>query len=428
MALTRPCVGLPSARRPESPATVADPERIAARLQQLWQIAHGPAGGADRPAYSDAEAEAMTLVAAWAAQLSLTPAIDAYGNLWALPDGWDGPVLTTGSHVDTVPDGGRYDGALGTVLGLELVAELADGDGGAADTDRARPGLLVCAAEEAPRFGAGTVGSRLLTGALSSDALAELRDADGVSALAARDRYLDALADLPRTLDPPLQRIRAHAEIHVALRLGPPELGIVTHVASPRRLAVTITGDSGHAGEVAMDARRDALCAAAEVVLAVESAAAAEPVATVATVGTLAVEPGAVSVIPGQTRLGIDIRAIDATSLHRLERVIRDRVQRIGARRAVQTATALTRGGEPTALDPALAAQALEAARTRGYPAAETWSGAGHDAQHINGIAPALLMFVPLHGGQSHTPQEGAEMTEILQAVEVAAAVLADAG
>ena len=117
----------------------------------------------------------MLLVAAWAREAGLAPAIDRFGNLWALPDGADGSVVTSGSHVDTVPDGGRYDGALGTVLALEL----ADSVPGA--------GLLVCAAEEAPRFGAGTVGSRLLVGTLPEDELGNLRDADGVTAAAARD-------------------------------------------------------------------------------------------------------------------------------------------------------------------------------------------------------------------------------------------------
>jgi hydantoinase/carbamoylase family amidase len=397
---------------------VADPERIAARLQALWEIAHGPGGGADRPAYSPAEARAMRLVAGWATELALAPAIDPHGNLWALPAG-DGPVVTSGSHVDTVPDGGRYDGALGTVLGLELVADLRA-------AGSARAALLVCAAEEAPRFGAGTVGSRLLTGALTDAALAELHDADGVSAADAQRAYLAQLTDLPRVPDPPIERLVAHAEVHVALRFGPPELGIVTRVASPRRLEVAIDGESGHAGEVAMSQRHDALAAAADVVLAVERAARAEPAETVATVGTLQITPGAVSVIPGGARLGIDMRAIDEDSLNHLERAVRDVVLAIAATRGVRATTTLTRAGSPVALDAELAERALAAARARGFAAGLTWSGAGHDAQHLNGLAPALLMFVPLHGGQSHTPQEGAEMGEILQAAELVTAVLGD--
>jgi hydantoinase/carbamoylase family amidase len=399
---------------------VADPGRIASRLQALWEIAQGPAGGADRPAYSPAEARAMTLVAGWAAELGLAPAIDPHGNLWALPTDTDGPLVTAGSHVDTVPDGGRYDGALGTVLGLELVADLA----AAGET---RAGLLVCAAEEAPRFGAGTVGSRLLTGALAEADLDGLHDATGVSAREARDGYLAALAELPRVSDPPTGRVRTHVEVHVALRFGPPQLGIVTRVASPRRLEVVIDGEPGHAGEVGMDERRDALAAAAEVVLAVERAALAEPAETVATVGTLTVTPGAVSIIPGAARLGIDMRAIEVDSLNRLQQAVDDAVREIAEDRDVRATVTITREGSPVAMDPELASDALRVARERGIAAISTWSGAGHDAQHINGLAPALLVFVPLHDGQSHTPQEGARMAEILRATEVVTEVMGDA-
>src|SRR4051794_21734635 len=190
------------------PADRVDAARIAARLDALWDVAQAPGGGADRPAWSPAEAAAMRLVAGWAAEARLRPALDRHGNLWALPRG-DGPLATSGSHVDTVPAGGRYDGALGTALALEAAAAL----GG-------RSGVLVCAAEEAPRFGAGTLGSRLLTGALADDDLADLRDADGVDARAARAAFLAELDDLPRLADPPPARGRAHVELHVEQRRG----------------------------------------------------------------------------------------------------------------------------------------------------------------------------------------------------------------
>lgn len=394
-----------------------DRARIAQRLEQLWQIARGPAGGADRPAYSDAEAQAMLLVAGWARQAGLRPGIDRFGNLWALPSEWDGPVVTSGSHVDTVPDGGRYDGALGTVLGLELVHDLPG----------VSVGLLVCAAEEAPRFGAGTVGSRLLVGTLAESALDTLHDERGITAAQARDEYLGALAELPR-IEPALGRIRAHAEVHVAQRRALRELGIVTRVAAPRRLQVSITGEAGHSGEVAMSERHDALAAAAELILAVESAAREEPPETVATVGAIEVEPGAISVIPGRARLAIDARAIAGPSLDRLESAIRRQAAEIAARRGVEAAVELARSGDPVVLDRALVEGALQAARRLGIPAIETWSGSGHDAQHLAACTATLLVFFPLHGGESHTPQEGAEMDEIIQAAAVVAQVLLDSG
>ena len=178
---------------------------------------------------------------------------------------------------------------------------------------------MVCAAEEAPRFGAGTVGSRQLVGTLSPEALTQLHDADGVTVAEALHDHLERLAELPR-IDPPVARWRAHAEVHVAQRRELRELGVVTTVASPRRLEITVTGVSGHSGEVSMADRRDALAGAAEIVLAIEQAATAEPAETVATAGTLTVTPGAISVIPGQARIGVDMRGIDGSSLDRLQR------------------------------------------------------------------------------------------------------------
>ena len=388
-----------------------DRERIERRLEALWEIALGPEGGADRPAYSPAEAEAMLLVAGWASEHGLDPAIDRYGNLWGLPADWTGPIVTSGSHVDTVPDGGRYDGALGTVLGLELAADL-----GAEPTEGgARAGLMVCAAEEAPRFEAGTVGSRQLVGTLSPEALMQLHDVDGVTVAEALHDHLERLAGLPR-IDPPLGRWLAHAEVHVAQRRELRELGVVTTVASPRRLEITVSGESGHAGEVSMAARRDALPAAAEIVLAIERAATAEPAETVATSGTLTVTPGAISVIPGLARIGVDMRGVDGRSLDRLQRVIEQRAAEIGRRRSVGVQILLTRAGEPVQLDPGMVSAALAAAGALEIGARTTWSGAGHDAQHLNSLTPALLIFVPLHGGQSHTPQEGASLDEIVHA------------
>jgi N-carbamoyl-L-amino-acid hydrolase len=403
-------------------APLPDRDRVSARLTQLWQIALGPGGGADRPAYSPAEAQAMALVAGWAREAGLEPGLDAHGNLWALPPGWDGPLVSSGSHVDTVPDGGRYDGALGTVLGLEIAHALAGGTAAGA-----RPALLVCAAEEAPRFGAGTIGSRLLAGSLAPAELSDLRDADGITAAQALRGYRSALVHLS-AVSPPLARLRAHAEIHVAQRRSLREIGVVGRVAGPRRFEIELRGQAGHAGEVPMGERRDALAAAAEIVLAVERAAGQEPAETAATVGTLTVDPGAVSVVPGGARLGLDVRGIDSASLAHLEAAIRATVAQIAARRQVEAGIRTLRAGEPVELDAGLARAALDAARRHGITAGETWSGAGHDAQHLAALTPTLLLFVPLHGGESHTPEEDADAQEIADAAVLALEVLNAAG
>jgi hydantoinase/carbamoylase family amidase len=395
-----------------------DEARILARLEALWQIAHGPGGGADRPAFSAAEAQAMLLVAGWAREAGLLPGVDRHGNLWALPADWTGPLVSAGSHVDTVPDGGRYDGALGTVLGLELAHELRNGTAAGA-----RPALLICAAEEAPRFGAGTIGSRLLVGTLSPDSLRDMHDAEGITAAQAKAGYLDALGELPE-IDAPVGRVLAHAEIHVAQRRSLREIGVVTRVASPRRSEIELAGRAGHSGEVSMEDRRDALAAASEVVLAVERAARAEPPETVATVGTIAVSPGALSVIPARVRLGLDARGIDSVSLQRLDAAITAAVTEIAGRRGIEARVRLLRAGEPVTLDGELARAALALARRHGIAATETWSGAGHDAQHLSALMPALLLFVPLQGGESHTPFEDADATDISHAALIANEVL----
>jgi len=405
----------------DDPADQLDGPRIAARLEALWALAQAPGGGADRPAYSSQEAAAMRLVADWCADAGLGPALDAHGNLWALPDG-DGPVATSGSHVDTVPAGGRYDGALGTVLALEAVAALGD-----------RAGVLVCAAEEAPRFSAGTLGSRLMTGALPEAALADLRDADGVSAADARDAFLADLDDLPRLEGrPPIHRIGAHVEVHIEprheLRRRGAGLGVVERIAAPHRHELIVEGEAGHAGEVAMGDRRDALAATAEIVLALEAAArdaALRWPATVATVGVLDVEPGAVSVIPARVRAALEVRGIDPAAIAAVEGALEDASAAVAERRGVRVTRRLLRGGDPIELDAGLVERALRAAAARGVEAVRTYSGAGHDAGHLAAHAPAGLLFVPLAGGQSHTPQETADDAEVLAAARVLVDVLA---
>ena len=401
------------------PAGALDGARIGARLDALWDVARGPGGGADRPAWSPAEARAMRLVAGWAADAGVRPALDRHGNLWALPDA-GGPLVSSGSHVDTVPDGGRHDGALGTVLALEAAVALG----------ATRPvAVLVCAAEEAPRFGAGTLGSRLLTGALDERDLDGMADAGGITAAAARAAFLAELDEVPRLDDPPLQRIAAHAEVHIEprheLRRRGARLGVVGRIAAPHRHEITVEGEAGHAGEVAMDERRDALAAAAELVLAVEEAArdaAGRWPATVATVGRLDARPGAISVIPARVTLGVDIRGIEAEAITAVEAALERAADGLAARRGVRVERRLLRGGDPIVLDERLAGLALEAGRRRDLAPVRTHSGAGHDAGHLAAACPAALLFVPLAGGQSHTPEEHADPAD----VEAAGRVLID--
>jgi hydantoinase/carbamoylase family amidase len=273
-----------------------------------------------------------------------------------------------------------------------------------------------------------------MVGTLAEAALEDLRDVAGVTAAAARAEFLAALDDLPR-LDgpPPLARIAAHVEVHIEprheLRGRGARLGVVERIAAPHRHELTVDGEAGHAGEVMMADRHDALAAAAEIVLALEAAAreqARRDPATVATVGRLEVEPGAISVIPARVRAALEVRGIDAGAIAAVEAALDDAGAGVAERRGVTVTRRLLRGGDPIGLDPALADRAFAAAERRGLAPVRTYSGAGHDAGHLAAHVPAGLLFVPLAGGQSHTPHETADAADVLAAGRVLVDVLGD--
>ena len=393
-----------------------NPERVRERIEELFALAPDPRGGATRLAYSPEEARAMRLVAGWLEEAGLRARLDRFGNLWGLPAtaGW---FVTSGSHVDTVPNGGRLDGALGTVLAVEAAGEL----GG-------RFGVLVCAGEEAPRFGAGTLGSRQLAGRLGEAELARMRDAGGISALAAREEFLGLLPEIPRLEEPdPLSLVAAHLEVHVEQRRGLREegasVGIVTAVAGPARYRLRFTGESGHSGEARMRERRDALCAAAEVILLAESLA-RKAAATVATVATVAAEPGSITAVPGRVELGLDVRGADLGEREELVRLLLERGREICARRGVGFTHRCLSRSEPVALDERVVELAEEVARREGVPARRCVSYAGHDAQHLAGRLPTALLFAASSNGVSHAPGEEMEKGDLENACRMAAALL----
>ncbi len=390
---------------------------LEAHIERLFELAPDEGGGATRLAYSPEEARAMLLVAEWMEEAGLLPRLDRFGNLWGLPPHEDGPVVTSGSHVDTVPNGGRYDGALGTVLAIEIAKDL---DG--------RFGVLVCAAEEAPRFGAGTLGSRQLVGKLSDEDLAGMRDVDGVSALEARSEFLRLLSGIPSLEDSdPLYRVAAHVEVHIEQRRSLKEqgasVGIATTVAGPTRYRLRFAGATGHSGETPMRERRDALCAAAEVVLFVESLA-RKAASTVATVGTVEVKPNALTGIPGEVVLGLDVRSTSAGEMEGLVREIVDHGQEISQGRGVRCSVQRLSASGPTALDERVVKLAEEVAHREHIPAVRCVSYAGHDTQHIAEKTPAALVFVASSNGVSHAPEEDVATEDLERACKLLVALL----
>ncbi|MDP8900662.1 MAG: hydantoinase/carbamoylase family amidase [Actinomycetota bacterium] len=389
--------------------------RVLERVEELFALAPGKNGGATRPAFSEAEARAMRRVAGWAREAGLEAAVDPHGNLWCLPPG-DAPCVMGGSHLDTVPDGGRYDGPLGTVLAVEAAAR-----GGG------RGGVLVCAAEEASRFGAGTLGSRAMTGKLSDGDLSLLRDAEGRDALSARSAYLDALRDLPRLERSPLERISSHVEVHIEQRADLRErglsLGVATAVAGPVRHGLRFFGQVAHAGETPGARRRDALCAAAEAVLMAERLGREHAPEVTATAGTLEIRPNSLTSIPGETEVGVDIRGVRPGGARLLLGELLDGAREAAGRRGVRLDDRPLSASEPTEMDGAMVASVEEACARLGVSCGRCVSFAGHDAQHIAAVAPAALVFVASENGVSHAPGEAVGEGDVAAALAVLCAL-----
>jgi acetylornithine deacetylase/succinyl-diaminopimelate desuccinylase-like protein len=345
----------------------ADVQRVFGRLEELYAIGGGE--GANRPGYSSEEQEAHELAAAWMRDAGLEVEVDRAGNLVGRLRGArpELPEIWTGSHLDSVPRGGRFDGALGVVAGLDAV-ERAGANGALART----LGVVAFRAEET-----GCHGSR---------------------ARAATGPLPGAFLELHVEQGPVLERAAA-------------PLGVVTGIAGIVRAERAFSGRAGHAGTTPMDAREDALVAAAEYVVAVRDAAAAHE-GCVATVGRLEIEPGAENVIPKAVRLVVDARAPDRARLDAL-------VEALELAPYYRT--------EPVGIAAELRSVLREQIERAGAPVVELASGAGHDAGVLAaaGVPSAVLFVRSLAGGVSHCPEEASSEEDVALAVEVLGATLA---
>ncbi len=393
-----------------------DIQRVERRIEELFELARDPGGGATRIAYSPEEAQAMLLVAGWIEEAGLSARLDRFGNLWGLPSG-DGSFVTSGSHVDTVPNGGRHDGALGTVLAIEAAEELSGPFG-----------VLVCAAEEGARFGAGTLGSRSLVGKLTDGDLEEMKDSEGIPVAEARAEFLPLLSDIPSVEGSiPLSRLAGHAEIHIEqrrdLKKKGASLGMATTIAGPMRYRLRFTGVTAHSGETPAEDRHDALCAAAETVLLAERLTREED-SVVVTASTLEVHPNSLTAIPGEAVLGVDLRGAVAEDAERVVSELFTGSEAASARRGVEFSTQTLSFAKPVELDERLTDLAESICRDLGLRAARCVSFAGHDVQHLAERVPAMLFFAPSANGVSHAPEESVDVEDIESALKVLVAFL----
>lgn len=389
-----------------------------ARMRSMSGQGEGP--GVYRLAFTDADWQARSYLTALIREIGLSVREDAFGNVVGR---WEGtepslPAVMFGSHADSVPNGGNYDGVLGILAAIETVRSLKEE--GFRPEHSLEVALFMC--EESSRFGAATLGSRAMLGELSTDDARRLTDKAGVTLYdALRGRGL-----APDALGKPLYEgdVKAFFEVHIeqgkVLEHEKKSIGVVTGIAAPTRFRVRLTGNADHSGATPMTLRHDAACAAAEIVLAAERFAAAEkePPA-VATVGVLEIAPGAMNVIPGSAELGVDIRSIDGATKKRVAEKWKDAVSEICKRRGVACELVPISDERPVAIRPSVQDFLDGICREDGCSYMRLPSGAGHDAMHWAERVPTGMLFIPCRDGVSHNPEEYAAPEDIVNAVRL---------
>ena len=384
-----------------------DTSSLIGELETLAAFSDAPPPAVTRIVFSEQDA----LARAWLKQLyeeaGLEVREDAVGNTFAR---WPGTnpelsVVGTGSHTDAIPYSGRFDGTVGVLGGLEAIRALQRGG----FKPRRSIELVMFTSEEPTRFGAGCLGSRLLSGTMTASAASRLQDSGGktldeVRAAAGFHGSLESV-----TLKPGYYCafVELHIEQGPALERRKVPIGVVRAIAAPASLTVTIEGQGGHAGAVLMPDRHDAFLAAAEIALALESAARATgSIDSVATTGICEVFPGAVNSIPSKVRLVMDVRDTDAGSRDRILTRLERACAEVSARRGVSVKTQIINRDAPAICDPVIVGLLVAACENHGLGFDLMVSRAYHDSLFISRICPTAMLFIPCRGGVSHRPDE----------------------
>jgi allantoate deiminase len=387
------------------------------RLDTLGAISDEPER-LTRQFAGDAMRRAHREVEGWMREAGMTVRHDNIGNLRGRYEAAaaGGPALLLGSHLDSVRDAGKYDGPLGVVVAIAAVQRLHE-------AGRRLPfaiEVIAFADEEGLRFSSTYLGSRAVAGSFD-DAILDHQDADGITmaeAITAFGGDPSRVGDDRWNAARPLGYVEVHIEQGPVLEgLGLP-VGVVTAIAGQARYLVTFTGEAGHAGTVPMRGRHDALAAAAEFVLAVEADAGTHE-GVVATVGQVAVHPGASNVIPGAVELSLDVRHPDESERGRHTRRILERADEIAARRGVQASTRLQGDNASVPCAPRLVSLLAKAIEAQGLQVVQLASGAGHDGVPMSAITDVAMLFVRCKGGISHNPAESVTEQDVSVSIDV---------
>jgi beta-ureidopropionase / N-carbamoyl-L-amino-acid hydrolase len=380
---------------------LVDGERMREDFDALAAIGATPEGGVDRASLGEAHLAARAWFLDRAASAGLETRVDRAGNHSAILPG-AGPTLLLGSHLDSVPNGGRYDGALGVVAALHVLL--------AVQAAEAELRLALEAIDFTDEEGTlvGLLGSEALAGKLTLESLRSPRGGRD-ALLAGLERAGLNEAELVSARRDPAS-LAGYLELHIEqgplLEQAGAQIGLVTGIVGARSFSLAFRGLSGHAGTTPMNARRDAGLAAAAFAVAANELVVRDFPGCVATVGDIRLEPGAFNVIPGSARLAIECRSIDLEELDALESALLRAAHAAAATHALDVEATPVGRWEPTALDANLRAAVARAAEGLGLSTLELQSGAGHDAQALAAVVPSGMIFVPSDGGISHDPRE----------------------
>ena len=399
-------------------------ERLVKDFEAMAQLT-APGEGINRLAFTDADWAGRQYIIDRMTDAGLSVEIDDFGNVIGYKIGKkaDLPVVMVGSHTDSVPNGGNYDGVVGVLSAIEVIRGMTD-DGYEHDHTIAVVSFMC---EESGRFGNATLGSKAMCGELTLQDLHRLVDKQGISlyeALKGRNLNPDGIETMAYK-----RPVKSFTEIHIeqgkVLEYEQKTIGIVTGIAAPERFYVTIRGNADHSGATPMNLRHDALCGASKIILGIEEIASmqeAPPV--VGTVGVVEVTPGAMNVIPGAVKLGVDIRSISKAARNSVVTLVKEFIDITAEKRGLSYTIETIAQDHPVEMHPAMIREIEEAVKSVGVEYMTMPSGAGHDAMHWAEAVPTGMIFIPCRDGISHNPAEFAEMDDIVTGAEVLDKVL----
>ena len=379
-------------------------ERLWGSLMELARIGATPKGGVCRIALTELDRQGRELFMRWAREAGLALRVDAIGNVFARRAGTraDLPAVMAGSHLDTQPTGGKFDGCYGVLAALEVVRTLDD----AGLATEAPIDIAVWTNEEGSRFVPVMMGSGVFAGAFTLEHALAAPDTQGITVAQAL-RAIGYAGDAP--VQVPAAYFEAHIEQGPVLEAHGRVIGAVTGALGQRWYDVTLQGSEAHAGPTPMDRRSDALLAASALVQAVNRIALAHAPHGRGTVGWMDVYPNSRNVIPGRVRFSVDLRAPDAATLQAMDAALRHEVAVVAKAQNVNADVKPVVEFPPQPFDPALVQAVRDGAAALGHTAMDVVSGAGHDAVHLARVAPTAMIFVPCDDGISHNEIESAE-------------------